>query len=90
MYVCVYQGRINYWIGWWINFQRKVQRVYTKKGTHQYNAKSRYILAWRRFRTAWNKIFKRRVTYWYSPPYPKSLALHPKPRTLNSPPNPEP
>jgi len=60
-----YQGRINYWIGWWINFQRKVQRVYTKKGTHQYNAKSRYILAWRRFRTAWNKIFKRRVTYWY-------------------------
>ena len=60
-----YQGRINYWIGWWINFQRKLQRVFTKRGTSQYKARSRYIKAWRRFRTAWNKVFKRRVIYWY-------------------------
>ena len=60
-----YQGRVAYWIGYWIRFQRKLQRVYSKKGTSQFAAYQRTIDAWKKYRTAWNKIFARRVGYWY-------------------------
>jgi len=61
-----YQGRVVHWIAYWINFQRKLQRVYTKKGTSQFASAQRTIDAWKKYRHNWYKLFGRRVTYWFN------------------------
>jgi len=60
-----YQGRVSHWITYWINFQRKLQRIYTKKGSSQFSAMQRTVDAWKKYRHAWYKVFGRRVAYWF-------------------------
>eukprot|EP00960_Hanusia_phi_P041489 755020-Hanusia_phi.AAC.6 len=59
-----YQGRMLYWMGWWIRFTRKRQRVFTKHGTSEYNALERSIAAWTNWRSRWREAFTRRINYW--------------------------
>jgi hypothetical protein len=60
-----YQTRVTHWITYWVNFQRKLQRIYTKEQTPQYESMGRVIDAWKLFRSQWATIFRRRTDYWY-------------------------
>lgn len=59
-----YAARGLKWIGWWIRFTRRRQRVFTKQGDGNYERLEKEVAAWSAFRTKYVGVVSARVKYW--------------------------
>ena len=57
---------MSQWLTYWINFKRKIQRVYTVEGSPQFESAQRSIDVWKNLKAFWVKSFSRRSLNHYT------------------------